>query len=1057
MIPAARWIALLAEPCHDLLQVGVSLLLQSTFLIALGLLAARRLAHRGPSLASMIQRATLGAVVVSAVLTLLAPGSLRPFWRVSLPTATLAAPTTSHRTAGGPISPRTSEQRPAADDRRPTSEDHRSTVAQHAPAHDPRPEREPNLAVFPGVLERIANGPGPLEAYLRDRMVGGDRARTTTAGRVYVGVVALWAVGAVGALLWLGLCQFQLARLARRSSRIRTGFAPDLVRDLAAVTGVRAPELRMARREPVLFLAGIVRPAIFLPPTYARDFDEPALGAVFLHELAHLARRDCAWNLLVRLVCAVGWLQPLLWRLRAEMEETAESCCDQAVVAGHCPPPVYASCLLDLAQRFSLTAPHPRCAWVPGAAGIGIVTFRSSLGRRVHRVLDRSFAELRPVSLRSRIAVGCVALALVAVGLRALAAPPAVTIRARDERRAALDLFRDDARLGLAAKITVAVQDRPLGALLADLSRDLDIPLAADARTADDKATLFLDQRPGGEVLALVAGHFGFHWERRKEGYLLTQTPASQQREAALRERDLREQLGAIEAKLRRAAQQASAPKEPLWQQLRALQAQIDALNKAPLAQRAERRLTRLYEQRQAVWEQIDPRRDASVAVYRSLTPTQVQRLVEGRELVLSTTDGTLALPTGRVVKQAFAREREGMKAQRFFLVPLFEALKAKPATNMEVAVRVRLLDLRISDEDRDTVGPPERDQNRIRLEFFFNTTPAGAEVVWNGGMPWWVDGVADRPKRASTQTTDPVLLRPVTLRFPKPEPGRATIDPETLARAYEVFGVWPAGLRTVGEIAAALHQATGLEVVADSFVRARVAPDLFQEPRPPVAILDALAEELEYTWRKEGNTIFLRNARYYRDRSEEVPERVLAPWRQIVRRQGNATLDDLAALAAAVTEPQARGLHQFWGWYFEGLPTLPPVRGSGGFYGSAPHLRFWASLSPLQRRRALMGDAVLGSQLTLTQRRLLEEAAMSIGTNDCTDLRLPGNELTTTLNPTQVQSGALYIKRGSLLPENEDPLKVISYYLSYHGPGETQPARSFEIQLIAPQGYGRP
>jgi beta-lactamase regulating signal transducer with metallopeptidase domain len=1050
MMAVDRWIAPLAPLCHDLLQFGISLLLQSTFLLALGGMAACLVARREPALASLVQRATLTALIASGILTFIAPGWLRPFWSVSLPSATAAAP--------APTGPSTIQPAEAAPSLPPR--EHSAAIATAPGLAAPAASPESHPAALPAAPGAPAAGSGPFDDYLRRARISAHGPRTSRAGLLYVGIVALWAAIAAASLLWLGLCQLQLARLYRRSAPLRDGETLRLVRDLAALCRVHAPRVRVTRSDPVLFLAGCWRPVLFLPSSYARDFDEPALVAVLIHELAHRARHDCAWNLVARLACAVGWVQPLLWRLRSEMEETAEACCDQAVVAGHCPPSVYACCLLDVAERFSLTAPSR-------AAGTGIVTLRSALARRVQRLLERSFAEPRPVSARSRIAVGVAALALVAVSLRALAAPPSVAIRARDERQAALDLFRDDDRLS--KTITVTALDRPLGALLSELGRDLAVPLTASPETADDKTTLLLNQRPAAEALALVAVHFGFRWERRKEGYLLIQTPAAQQREAALRERDLREQLSAIEAKLQGAVRQQSAPKAALWQQLRAVMAEIRAVSRlmqAPSGQenqgeagrsssqaRLEQRLERLHQQRHAIWDQIDPRRDASLAIYRSLTPLQVQRLVEGRELVLATTDGTMAPATARAVRQSYAREAEGLKEQDLHFLLLFAPQVAKPAT--EIAVRVRLVDLRVSDDHRDVVGPPNREHNRIRLEFLFGAARSGPVAMDGSGQFWVAEAEPSRPKRASTKTADTVLLRPVTLRFPKTGPGQATIDAETLARAYETFGVWPGGMRTVGEIAVALHRATGLEIVADSFVRARLAPDRFQEPRSPAAILDLLAEELDYTWRKEGNTIFLRNARFYRDRSEEAPERVLAPWRQTVRRQGNATLDDLAALAVSLTEPQVRGVHQFWGWHFEGLPTLPPVRGSGGFYGSYPHLRLWAALSPLQRRRALAGDPVLGSQLSLPQRRLLDEAALSIGTDDRPDIRQ--GDPTTALSPAQAQSGALFIQAGSLLPQNEDPFKVISYYLSYHGPGEPHPSRSFEIQLIAPQGYGRP
>ena len=82
--------------------------------------------------------------------------------------------------------------------------------------------------------------------------------------------------------------------------------AEALCRDLARQMSVASPSVW---RSPFLFspcLDGLRRPAILLPDDVGENLRE-----TFVHELAHLARRDGLWNLLRRWTTAGLWVQPL--------------------------------------------------------------------------------------------------------------------------------------------------------------------------------------------------------------------------------------------------------------------------------------------------------------------------------------------------------------------------------------------------------------------------------------------------------------------------------------------------------------------------------------------------------------------------------------------------------------------------------------------------------------------------------------------------------------------------------------------------------------------------
>ena len=329
-----------------LLPAALGLLLQSTALLTLGLLALWLTRRRGPAVQTLIERATL----VGVALTLLAvplSGHVQPLWRVPVP----ESPAFKTEGVGVPPAPNSGgagleTAPPAAAPAIPAG-----PAAELPPASSPsQPPERPVLA------------PRPFPLHL-----------------LYVALAVGWGLGTVLLMLWLGVCQWHLTSLRRTARVLTTGPASDA---LAALAG-NPPRLlaHTAVRSP--FLAGIVRPTIFLPDGAEADFSPEALGAILAHELAHLARRDNAWTLLCRILCAVLWPQPLLWVLCQRLDAVGEEACDQAVLAHACPPRAYADCLLTLAERWQPSRRERTLA-------AGVAPFRSAVGRRVAQIVAAS-------------------------------------------------------------------------------------------------------------------------------------------------------------------------------------------------------------------------------------------------------------------------------------------------------------------------------------------------------------------------------------------------------------------------------------------------------------------------------------------------------------------------------------------------------------------------------------------------------------------------------------------------------------------------------------------
>ncbi|HET7464364.1 MAG TPA: M56 family metallopeptidase [Longimicrobium sp.] len=170
-------------------------------------------------------------------------------------------------------------------------------------------------------------------------------------------LLAAWAAGAAYVLARLARGLLAVRRLARGAQVVDDPRWTDLLERLGRTMGVRRAVALLRSDEVAMPLTwGALRPAILLPAG-ADGWTPERRRVVLLHELAHVARRDCLMQTLAEACCAAWWFHPGAWWAARKMRIEREQACDDQVLAAGARASDYAGHLLDVARACRTPAP----------------------------------------------------------------------------------------------------------------------------------------------------------------------------------------------------------------------------------------------------------------------------------------------------------------------------------------------------------------------------------------------------------------------------------------------------------------------------------------------------------------------------------------------------------------------------------------------------------------------------------------------------------------------------------------------------------------------------
>jgi beta-lactamase regulating signal transducer with metallopeptidase domain len=125
-------------------------------------------------------------------------------------------------------------------------------------------------------------------------------------------------------------------------------------------------KIRLLRSEQTKMpiVCGIVGPVVILP-VEAENWTDERCRVVLLHELTHIARRDCLTQFLAQIACVFYWFNPLIWLAARRLRMEREQACDAFVLKTGTKPSDYAHHLLEIAR--TMQQQKSALEWSPNA------------------------------------------------------------------------------------------------------------------------------------------------------------------------------------------------------------------------------------------------------------------------------------------------------------------------------------------------------------------------------------------------------------------------------------------------------------------------------------------------------------------------------------------------------------------------------------------------------------------------------------------------------------------------------------------------------------------
>ncbi|HXJ60076.1 MAG TPA: M56 family metallopeptidase [Verrucomicrobiae bacterium] len=287
----------------------------------------------------------------------------------------------------------------------PSTEAPDQSFVSSAPAPAPSYIHGESSVSAPNAAERPDKTPERISS-TKNAPVAGS-APVVTSSRRFSWSIAMFALWLIGAGMLAGHVLVSSIRVTRRVRKVPS------VTDPAVLSVLEQCRVRMRVRTPLRLvegasihspaLHGVFRPRLLLPAGFTQTFSAAELHFIFLHELAHVKRRDVLVNWIVTVLQIVHWFNPLVWVGFMRWRADRELACDALALetAGEGRNQEYGRTILRLLERIT----HQAAA--PGL--VGIMEDKRQMKERIGMIA--AFVPARRWSLLAVVLLGGLAVA----------------------------------------------------------------------------------------------------------------------------------------------------------------------------------------------------------------------------------------------------------------------------------------------------------------------------------------------------------------------------------------------------------------------------------------------------------------------------------------------------------------------------------------------------------------------------------------------------------------------------------------------------------------------